>query len=399
MELLFMSISGAVLIAVVAGVRAVFGSRIPKRVMEVFWLIVLLRLFFPFSFWPDQGTAERVLAQAVSPLWKQQEENFVFWMIWLTGMLVLALYFIYVNRKFYRGISDVRRPEDGFLAQWTKQLGKRRISVKLSESVSTPMACGFFRPVILLPAAMDFSDRQQLEFVLAHEWQHIRRRDWLKKLLLTIALCVHWFNPAVWLLYSLANRDIELACDEAVLRALGEEDGEQYALALIRLQAQRKRFMPLASGFGAQAAKERIRSIMGFGKAGSKAALVSSCMAVALSLTLIIGQPWMAARGGAGFFPHSPQQAVWNGTDGQVHTGDGFFDNITKNGSAIAFMGFRVADDVVTFQVRSELEDGEYGITVIDDTHEVIYTGWFDSEREVLDTLQSLAQSRGAQGG
>ena len=83
---------------------------------------------------------------------------------------------------------------------------------------------------------MDQQDTQQLSYILQHEYIHIRRWDGLTKLLLTAAVCLHWFDPLVWVMYQLANRDLELACDETLLRQLGEGERTAYARTLIRLE-------------------------------------------------------------------------------------------------------------------------------------------------------------------
>ena len=76
-------------------------------------------------------------------------------------------------------------------------------------------------PVLLVPADMDWADEETAAFILSHEMSHIRRFDAFTKWLLAAALCIHWFNPLVWAMYILANRDLELACDEAVIRQYG----------------------------------------------------------------------------------------------------------------------------------------------------------------------------------
>ncbi|MFR7742749.1 MAG: M56 family metallopeptidase [Acutalibacteraceae bacterium] len=98
--------------------------------------------------------------------------------------------------------------------------------------------------------------------MLEHEFVHIQRFDVLSKLLLIAAVCVHWFNPLVWVMYVLANRDLELSCDETVLRRFGGDVRAAYARVLIRMEAARGGFAPLCNHFGKNAIEERITAIM-----------------------------------------------------------------------------------------------------------------------------------------
>lgn len=95
-----------------------------------------------------------------------------------------------------------------------------------SDRVSTPFVCGLLRPRIYLPASLPAEDRH---YVLLHERAHLHRRDHWTKPLAYLALCLHWFNPLLWLAYRLFCRDVEAACDQAVIRPLGREDTARYA--------------------------------------------------------------------------------------------------------------------------------------------------------------------------
>ena len=104
-----------------------------------------------------------------------------------------------------------------------------------------------FHPVILMPTSTKWENTDSLEYVLAHEYVHIRRFDSIRKLALIVVLCVHWFNPLVWGMYVLANRDIELSCDEAVVRLFGESAKTAYARALISMEETRSGLTPLVT--------------------------------------------------------------------------------------------------------------------------------------------------------
>lgn len=101
-----------------------------------------------------------------------------------------------------------------------------------------------------------------MKLILEHEAAHIRHLDALKKLCLTISCVCHWFNPLVWLMAALACRDMELACDEAVVRAVGRENRKLYADLLVELEAKRAGINLLTSGFGQSLMKERINHLI-----------------------------------------------------------------------------------------------------------------------------------------
>ena len=151
-------------------------------------------------------------------------------------------------------------------------------AMRQSDRITSPLTYGVCRPVILLPKTMGLADAEQLTYVFTHEMTHIKRFDVLLKAFLTATACVHWFNPLVWVMLILANRDIELACDEKVLRETGFAAKSAYALALIGLEEQRGRLSPLSSSFSKTAAAERITAIM----KAKRPSFLAFCMAAAL---------------------------------------------------------------------------------------------------------------------
>lgn len=297
MSLLERSLAGALLILVVASLRAVARDRLPKRTFVALWWVAVLRLLAPFAL-PSRlsvytllaslrriparvpagagtpiravpnaalpkaaGTAPQTAAAAPFPVWTA---------LWLAGMVLLALWFaasyILSQRKFRTSLPV----KDGCAADWAK--AHPRVAVRVSDRISAPLTYGFLRPVILLPKHMDWEDRTALTHILTHEYVHIRHLDGVTKLALAAELCVHWFNPAAWLLYTLANRDIELACDEAVVRLLGRPGA--YARTLLRMEETKTGCRPLYSHFSQNAIEERIKAIM---KLKKTSALASVC--------------------------------------------------------------------------------------------------------------------------
>lgn len=143
-----------------------------------------------------------------------------------------------------------------------------------------PLTFGVLRPsVVLLPEL----EAPELGYVLAHEGAHVRRRDNLWHYAVAAALVLHWFNPAVWLMAGLLGRDVEMACDRAVLRALGSDRRAAYARTLVDVSAKAKG-LAFCRSFGQKRAEERIVAIMKY----KKTTAIGAILAVALALCLTI---------------------------------------------------------------------------------------------------------------
>lgn len=205
--------------------------------------------------------------------------------IWGIGIGVIAAFF---GINYWKGVREFRMSlpvENEFVNEWlsSHQL-RRNITIHQYDCIHTPLTYGIFRPVILLPKESLEQSLSTLNFILTHEWVHIRRFDCVTKILLTATLCIHWMNPLVWVMYLLFNRDIELSCDETVLHLLGRNRRSDYALALIDMEEQKGGFASFASGFGRNAIEERIRAIMKMKKASLitilAAVVVVACVSI-----------------------------------------------------------------------------------------------------------------------
>lgn len=138
-----------------------------------------------------------------------------------------------------------------------------RDNIFQSEHVGSPFVLGIVRPKIYLPFKMDDKD---MELVIAHEQAHIRRKDHWWKPLGFLLLAIHWFNPLVWLGYVLLCRDIELACDEKVIKELDNAQKADYTQALLVCSIGRKRIAACPLAFGEVGVKERVKSVMNYKK-------------------------------------------------------------------------------------------------------------------------------------
>ncbi len=206
--------------------------------------------------------------------------------VWAAGALVCAAFFAAAYWKCRREFNASLPVDNGnaYVKAWLSEHRiYRPIEIRQSGRISAPLTYGVFRPVILMPKTTDWDDQDTLKYVLTHEYVHIRRFDAVAKLVFTAVFCIHWFNPAVWLLYVLANRDIELSCDEAVIRRFGEHAKSAYAMALIRMEETRSGLAPLCNNFSKNAIEERITAIMKIKKTSPAALIASAALVIGVT--------------------------------------------------------------------------------------------------------------------
>ncbi len=303
-----MSVAGGVLILFIVVIRALAIHRLPKTTFLALWMIAALRLLLPLSIpmpfkihidldvfsdvvqklpsgnigFPIPGESRHAYDTGAVVSSPAAERISIFVILWLVGVLLLALYFsisyLRSMRKFRMSVPD----NTPYIREWLNahQI-VRPIEVRSSDLISSPLTYGILHPVILLPKKLDRNDQAALQYVLTHEYVHIRRFDAITKILFAAVLCIHWFNPLVWGMYVLANRDTELSCDAWVIRMTGVKNRSSYALMLIKMEERRNGMSALWNHFGKNAISERIEAIMKFKK--------TSIWACILALALIAG--------------------------------------------------------------------------------------------------------------
>lgn len=213
------------------------------------------------ALFPDGGTGfNDLFASLVDGL---QSTADVWIPIWVAGSILCAVVFAFIYWRSHRKFRESLPIDNEFVAEWISQQRLRRpLQVRSSDQITTPVSYGVFRPVILLPKTFDWSNRQGLVYVLTHECMHIRHFDSVTKLLIIAAVCLYWFNPLVWAMYVLANRDIEFATDAAVIRRCGTDARSSYALTLISMAEAKSSPAPLCNHFSKNVIEERITAVM-----------------------------------------------------------------------------------------------------------------------------------------
>ncbi len=293
-----MSISASWLVLAVLLARVIL-KKAPKWVSVLLWGFVAVRLICPISFEsmlslipsaetispeimmdpsPEVYTGIAALNSVINPIFSESftpdpgasANPLQIWIplaaaLWIAGIVAMLIYtavsYILLRRKIATAVL-------------------LRNNVYQSENVVSPFVLGIIKPKIYLPFQMD---GENLAHVIAHEQSHIRRKDHWWKPFGFLLLALHWFNPFIWLGYVLLCRDIELACDEKVIKAMDNEAKADYTEALVACSVSRRSIAACPLAFGEVGVKARVKSVMNYKKPAFWiiVAAVIICMAVA----------------------------------------------------------------------------------------------------------------------
>ena len=305
LKLLNMSITASWLVFAVFLLRILF-RKAPKFVSMLLWALVGIRLVCPFSLKsilsvipnPEPVPSEILTAEhpviqsgisavnetmnpVLSETFAPSAETgasplgslaFIASVLWLCGIVVLLLYTAVSYRRIHKSVREAALYQG---------------NVWLCDRIDTPFIFGVLRPRVFLPSDIEKAD---LPYVLAHEQAHLKRRDHLWKPLGFLLLTVYWFNPVLWVAYILFCKDMELACDERVLRTLGAACKKPYSNALINCSVPRKRISACPLAFGETGVKERVRSVLNYKKPAFWLAAVA-VVAVAVAALVFLTNP------------------------------------------------------------------------------------------------------------
>ena len=312
-QIINMSITGGIIILVVLLIRLVL-KRAPKVYSYALWAVVLFRLLCPVSLSSsvsifslldapitNSGSLEYIPADIVhnenptvnllisdvnesvnNALLQVQDQTRVDTLefpmsaatyIWLS---VVAAFLIYSIIKLYA----LRR----------KLIGSclLRDNIYLTDHIASPFVIGLFRPKIYLPSVL--SDRER-DYIILHEQYHINRLDHVVKILAFLALCVHWFNPLVWIAFLLSSADMEMSCDEAVMKNLCGDVREDYSRSLLSLATGRRLISGTPLAFGEGNTRGRIKNILKYKKPAYWIITVAAVACIVVLVCLLTNPP------------------------------------------------------------------------------------------------------------
>ena len=302
LKLVNMSITASWLVLAVLVLRLVL-KKAPRYIHVILWGIVALRLMLPFSIesvlslipsaeplpqeflyaaTPQINSGIPIVNNALNPVIAEsltpegltsanptQIWSIIFSWLWVIGMGVMALYAAVSYWLLRRKVSA------------SIPLGK---NLRLCDSIGTPFILGIVKPKIYLPSSVD---QQTADHVLAHEMAHLQRKDhWWKPLGFAL-LTVYWFNPVMWLAYILLCRDIEMACDEKVVRNLNPSEKKAYSTALLSCSVPRKMIAACPLAFGEVDVKNRIKSVLNYKKPAFWIVVVAIIVCIAVAVCFL----------------------------------------------------------------------------------------------------------------
>ena len=190
-------------------------------------------------------------------------------MLWLLGIMVMLIYSAV-------SLTELRRKLVGAV--------RLRDNIYLADHIATPFVIGLFRPKIYLPSTISSEEQ---DYIILHEQTHIKRLDHIVKMIAFLALAMHWFNPLVWVAFVCAVKDMEMSCDERVLKQMGGEIKTAYSTSLLSLAAGRRLINGSPLAFGEGNIKGRIKNIMNFRKPAVWMVITAVIACIAVTLLLL----------------------------------------------------------------------------------------------------------------
>lgn len=298
-----MSITASVLVLPVLVLQLLL-KKAPKWVNVLLWGLVAIRLVCPFAIespfslmpktdWIEQSASEgdayidslsegvsafdpSFLGEDIAVTYYPNEPQlavhrgvgipFLLSCIWVVGMAAMLSYLVFSYLRIYRQLRSAKQFRD---------------NIYNDAHVASPFVFGVIKPRICIPESMD---AVSMSYVIAHEQAHIRRHDHWWKPFGFLLLTIHWFNPVMWLAYVRLCRDIEMACDECVVRDMGESERADYSEALLECSVKRSRVSACPVAFGEVGVKQRIRSVLNYKKPAFRIIVLAMlvCAAVAV---------------------------------------------------------------------------------------------------------------------
>lgn len=307
-QIVNMSITASWLVFVIALIRLVF-KKAPKSMICFLWLFVAIRLIVPFSFEsalslipstqvipdeiievtpnpsvnvqspsdglgnetqiviPNQDANSNVSIPSVEQNVPVQDE--IQWLeilpwCWICGILMMVGYAAYSYQKIVRQVQISINKEE---------------NIWICDDLSSPFILGVLKPRIYVPS---YLSETEIKYVLAHEKAHLKRFDHLWKPLGYTLLSIYWFNPVLWAAYLLLCSDIELACDEKVIKTLGDDNKVEYSKTLLSCSVPRSMILACPLAFGEVSVKQRVKSVLNY----KKPAFWVLCVAMAICIAL-----------------------------------------------------------------------------------------------------------------
>ncbi len=289
-----MSITATLVGAVVLILRRI--KHIPRTAIYALWILPLIRLIIPFSFGSKYSIMNLLDGIAIKTV-PLPKESLAPYLLYSNSIRAADSYFpITYKTNVLEGVFKIASvvwiiiAVSAILTSITlyavtkseiKDAQHLKDNVYVSGKLLSPAVFGIFRPKIILP---DYLKDENMEYILMHESIHIRRTDNLWRVVAVLTCCIHWFNPFVWLFLKKYFEDMELSCDEKVLKKCCGDRKTDYARALIECESKKTVF---ASAFGGARTRVRIENILSYKKLSVFSTICLTALIVAIAVTLL----------------------------------------------------------------------------------------------------------------
>ncbi|MDR2939243.1 MAG: DUF4825 domain-containing protein [Clostridiales bacterium] len=304
LAVLNMSFTGSFIILAICFIRKFLKGQ-PKIISYMLWSIAWARLIIPFSLEsifsllpfnasiipsdiafqasPHIDSGIKFINDSVGPILPAatpyasanplQIWIFIGSLIWVLGTVLLSIYAI-ASYLIIKHKLKLSKPVKNNIYE--------------SNCIRSPFLLGIIKPKIYIPAGLPGDGH---EYIILHEQAHLRRHDHIVKLIIYFILCLHWFNPFVWLAFVLMNRDMEMSCDERVLIEMGGEIKKNYSMLLLNLATSKNIISGGPLAFDGGCIKERVKNIMKFKKPKNITIIVGSILVILLSVGFATNRP------------------------------------------------------------------------------------------------------------
>lgn len=295
MSFLYMSFSAGCIVIFTVILRRFCKNILPVELFCGLWWLAMIRALVPFSIQSNGSIynlkifvrflgngLKRNLDLTISELAKWAQIRSVIFAICVTLIAIGVVFFIRYFMRIHKNCSEI---EINSISMQKSEImdgientvrPMKKMKVKVSDQVDSPVSYGFFHPVIIVPENLNMDDKETLRYIFLHESIHIKYLHYVWKIVSVIVVCVHWFNPCMWLLYFCLDKEMECFCDKKVMQILGEDKKEMYAKSLINMAKWQKANPILCNNFVKRnMLKERIIMIMKLKKTSRIMALTS----------------------------------------------------------------------------------------------------------------------------
>ena len=437
---------GSIMIAAVLVLRGLLRNKVPKFVFPILWSAVLLRLLVPFSLssplslsvpeflmtpshetsYADavvedkdipaaqssapttatEGTAEIAVAfesettnnaimidyQAQTAISNTADFRVLIYLYALGGLGTAGILLFQKYRYTKCLKASLLLEHNETINTLLREMDMGHILVFTNDVIASPLVCGLLAPRIYLPARMDFGNTELLRHNICHETMHIRRRDnWIKCIML-ITLCIHWFNPLVWIMSRYLAADLETACDEAVLRLYdrgdnAEETKKSYAFSLLAMAISGSRPTLLYSAFSKTEVEKRIQSILNYRKASFLLLAIAVCFMTCSTVAFATCaqapfSPYLTSSCASDFCRFGVKvyttRDLTLGQDAQMRAENIIFDVLDKNtDNDPAHMNKEILTALsAEFHVEESAFRTDFFLCLSDEEKETEYTAW-----------------------